>query len=169
MKLTRRHVVAAVAAIPAAGALCGGGLYARWWDRPPGAGRLRMSEDEYDFVQAIAEAWLPPGGTPALSGREADLGGFLDGVLAGMTDAAGNELRVLLQALDDLTWPTHGAAYRSLPLAERTLVLKGWLHSDLWLLRNATQAVLVLMGTGYSTHPEVAAVLRPMFPCGLSR
>ena len=48
-------------------------------------------------------------------------------------------------------------------------MLDGWLHSDLWLLRNAVQATLVLLGTGYTTHPSVVGVLQPWFACGYGR
>ena len=169
MKIQRRHVLAALAAVPAVGALGAGGLAWRWWDRPAGEGLRRLSVDEHDFVVALAEAWLPAGGTPALSGADAGLGGFLDEVIDGMAPATGTQLKLLLQALDDLTLPTHGSAFRHLPLAARTEQLGAWLRSDLWLLRNGVQALLVLMGTGYTTHPEVVETLRPWFACGYGR
>lgn len=169
MKLGRRHVLAALLAVPVAGGLGAAGLAWRWWDRPPGEGLKRLSQDEHDFVDALAEAWLPEGGTPAISGRGAALGRFFDEVIDGMAHGTGTELKLLLQALDDLTFATHASAFRHLPLDTRIEVLRGWLHSDQWLLRNAVQATIVLAGTGYTAHPDVVAVLRPMFPCGLGR
>lgn len=169
MTLTRRHVLAALAGVPVAGALGVGTLAFRWWDRPPGAGLQRLSPDEHDFAQAMAEAWMPPGGEPALSGADAELGRFLDEVVAGMEPAMAREFKLLLQALDDLTVPTRLSAFRHLDLPTRIEVLDGWLHHDQWLLRNATQAVLVLLGTGWTTHPEVVVHLRPYFRCGYGR
>src|SRR5262249_29739543 len=64
VRITRRQVLAAAAALPAAGGLAAAGLAWRWWDRPPGEGLKVLSAREHDFVQALAEAWLPPGGDP---------------------------------------------------------------------------------------------------------
>ena len=164
--ITRRRVLAAIAAVPIVGALGAGTVAWRWWDRPPGEGLRALSQDEHDFVQAAAEAWMPPGGDPPLSGSEAELGRFFDELTAAMDPASGRELKLLLQALDDLTLPTHLSAFRHLPLEARTTVLAGWLHGDQWLLRNATVAVLVLIGEGYTLHPGVVERLRSWFPCG---
>ncbi len=165
MKITRRHVLAAMAGVPVAGGLGAGALAWRWWDRPPGQGLAALSQDEHDFVQAVAEAWMPPGGEPALSGADAQLGRYFDDVVAAMEPAGARELKLLLQALDDLTLPTRLAPFRSLPLDTRTEVLRGWLHHDQWLLRNAATALVVLVGVGWTIHPEVVGVLRPHFRC----
>jgi hypothetical protein len=169
VKITRRQVLAALAGVPVAGGLGVGGTAWRWWDRPAGAGLKRLSADEHDLAQALGEAWMPPGGDPPLSAAEAGVGAFLDEVVDGMEPAMGRQLKLLLQALDDLTLPTHLSAFRHLPLETRTEVLDGWLNGDVWLLRNGVQALLILLGTGYTTHPEVVARLRPYFPCGYGR
>lgn len=166
MRLTRRGVLAAMAALPVAGTLGAGTLAWRWWDRPPMEGLRCLSSDEHGFVQAMAEAWMPPGGEPALSGADARLGDFVDGLAFAMPPNGARELKLLLQVLDDLPRLTHGSAYRHLDLAERAAVLSSWLHSDQWLLRNAAIAVLVLIAEGYTLHPEVAPLLRPHFRCG---
>lgn len=162
---TRRQILAAMAAIPAASALCAGGLAARWWDRPAGEGLQSLSAREHAFVQAVAEAWMPPGGTPAVSGAEASLGNFVDAVAAAMPEGGARELKLLLAALDDLTWPTHGGSFRTLDLETRTAVLASWLAHDQWLMRNAVTAVLVLVAEGYTLHPDVLPLLRPHFRC----
>lgn len=158
-----------MAAVPAAGGLGAGALALSWWDRAPGAGLASLSDDEHDFVQALAEAWMPRGGTPALSGADAQLGRFLDQVLDGMEPPAARELKLLLQALDDLPRIGHLSPFRALPLADRSELLAGWLHHDQWLLRNAAVALLVLIGVGYTTHPEVVPFLSPHFRCGYGR
>jgi hypothetical protein len=169
MKLTRRHVLATAAAVPAAAALGGLALGARWWDRPPGAGLAALSADEHAFVDALAEAWMPAGGTPALSGAEARLADFFDDVLAHVDATNRALLKVLLQALDDLPFVTHGAAFRDLGLADRDAVLRGWLTTDQSLLRNGVTGVVALLALGWADHPDVAAWLSPMFPCGVGR
>lgn len=169
MQLTRRHVLAASSALAAAGVLSCAGLRARWWDQAPGAGLSALSADEHAFVQALAEAWMPAGGTPALSGADARLGDFVDAVLAEMREPERSLLKLLLQALDDATIPTHLAAFTSLPLDARTAALQGWVDARSSTVRQAIRAVLALLSEGWTQHPDVVAVLRPEFPCGIGR
>ena len=170
MKLTRRQVMAAMAAVPVAGGLAAGTAAWQWWGRPPGQGLRALSDDEHAFVQALAEAWLPRGGSPRLSGADAELGLFLDDILASMRGVQARELKLLLQVLDDLPRLRHGGRpFRALSLDERIAQLDEWVHSDQWLLRNATQAVLALLGGGYTTHPDVLPHLSPWFKCAYGR
>lgn len=169
MKLTRRHVLAVAAAVPVVTALGGGALALRWYDKAPGQGLSMLSQDEYDFVQALAEAWMPPGGVPALSGADADLGGWFDELLTHMAPKQGTLLKMLLQVVDDSTLLSDATAYRFLPLPRRTELLVSWMHSSNSLFRSAISGVTVLIGMGWTTHPEVARVIGPMFRCGWSR
>jgi hypothetical protein len=166
VRITRRQLLAAAAAVPVIGGLGAGGLAWRWWDRPAGAGLKRLSADEHAFVQALAEAWMPRGGDPELSGADARLGDFMDDVVDGMDRPAGRELKLLMQVLDDLTVPTHLAPFRTLSIEARAEVLEGWLHRSPWLLRNAASGVMVLVGEGWAMHPAVIDTLRPHFRCG---
>jgi hypothetical protein len=159
-------VLAAAAAIPVAGGLAAGGLAWRWWDRPAGEGLKALSTDEHDFVQALAEGWLPPGGDPPLSGADAQLGRFFDDVVAAMEPGTARELKLLLQVLDDLAIPTHGGSFRTRALEVRSALVDQWVHSDQWLLRNAVTGILVFCGEGYAMHPDVIGLLRPHFRCG---
>ena len=84
MSLSRRHVLAATTAVGVAGGLGVGTAAWRWWERPPGEGLQSLADDEYAFVQALAEAWMPAGGTPELSGADAALGNFIDGLISAM-------------------------------------------------------------------------------------
>jgi hypothetical protein len=166
VSITRRQVVAVLAATSAAAAGSAGGLALRWWDRAPGEGLAALSQDEHDFLQAVAEAWMPAGGTPPLSGADAQAGRFLDAVVASMSPATGRELKLLLQALDDWPIPRRLAPFRRLPLDTRIAVLHGWRHSDRWLLRNAALGVLVLVAEAVTMHPRFLALLAPNAPCG---
>jgi hypothetical protein len=169
MRITRRQLLAAGLAVAAAGAAGLGAVGASWWDRAPGAGLLVLSTDEHAFIQAIAEAWMPAGGEPALSGADAALGDWFDAVLSGMPGPPRRQLKLLLHGLDCLPIPTHASRYTTLQLQDRQEVLHGWLHSDQYLLRSAVQAVMVLVGLGWSTHPAVAEGMRPWFGCGFGR
>ncbi len=166
MKITRRHVLAAALAVPASSAVGLGAVGYAWWDRPPGAGLLALSAEEHAFVQALAEAWMPPGGEPAISGSEARLGDWFDAVLAGMPGPPRRQLKALLHGLDHLPFPSR---YTTLQLDERQALLHGWLNSERYLLRSAIQAVMVLVGLGWSTHPAVVDTIRPWFGCTFGR
>lgn len=169
MELTRRHVIAAMAGVPVVGVLSTGAVAWTWWDRPPGEGLQALSDDEYQIVQALAEAWMPAGGDPALSGADANLGAFFDDLVAGMAGSSGKELKVLLHIVDNLARPTHVQAFRNLPLETRTELIRAWMESPVELVRLAITAVLVLMAMGWTTHPEVVGFFRPMFRCGYGR
>ncbi len=169
MNITRRQVVVAMGAVAAASAAAAGVTAVRWWDAPPAQGLSCLGADEHDFVQVVAEAWLPAGSKPALSGADAELGLWVDAVLAGLVRASARELKLSLQALDSATLPTRLSAFRNLNLGRRIDVLPGWLHSDLWLLHNGITALSVLVGVGWTTHPQVLPFVQPHFPCGYGR
>ena len=169
MKITRRQILAAAAAVPVVGGLAAGTTAWRWYDRPAKQGLKALSEEEYDFVQSMAEAWMPPGGVPALSGSDADLGAFFDDCVDAMTDQTGRELKLLLHALDALTVLTHLGHFQTLPLATRTAVLTGWMDSPVYLIRDAVAGVMVLMGVGWTTHPDVVHLFKPFYRCGYGR
>lgn len=166
-RFSRRQVLAAMSAFAAIGA--GGATFAvvRWYDRPAGSGRLALSDVEYELVDALAEAWMPPGGVPALSGRDARLAAFVDEVIARMRDPEQGLLKTLLAALDDLPRLGGRGRFAALPLADRIEVLQGWADSSLPDVRAAIRAILALLSEGWTQHPDVVAHLRPGFPCGV--
>ena len=55
----------------------------------------------------------------------------------------------------------------TLDLDERTLVLAQWVDSPSQNIRQAIRAVLALLSEGWTQHPDVIAVIQPMFPCGV--
>jgi hypothetical protein len=167
--ISRRDIILLSASIPAISFATVGTLGGLWYNRPPGDGLRCLSDQEYLFLQAVAEAYLPPGGDPALSGAEANLGAFFDEILVGLHIDSQNELKLLLQVLDDLAIPTRYSAFHKLPLAERTDQLKDWLNSDVWLIRSAIQGVLVLLNFGWTTHPDVVHIYQELFGCHYGR
>lgn len=167
--ITRRQVLAASAAVPVLGGLGLGTAVWSWWDRPAGAELQALSPDEHAFAQALAEAWMPRGGTPELSGADARLGDFLDQLIAAMHPQRGRELKLLLHGLDHLPVPVRASRFTHLDLDTRSRALAGWLDHPVHLVRDGTAAVMVLLGMGWTTHPEVVPVIRSMFPCGYGR
>jgi hypothetical protein len=169
MKITRRHVLAGAAAVTAASAVGAGGLAASWWNQTPEAELRALSPDERAFLNAVGEAWAPPGGTPALSGAEADVGRWIDDVVASMAPTQGKLFKLLLHALDAATVPTHLGRFTALPLDTRTEVLRGWLAHRSSLLRQGVNAVVVLVALAWTEHPEVAPHFRTFYRCGFGR
>ncbi len=142
-----------------------GGLVYRWWDQPTEQGWSHLSPDEAAFIEAVADAVFPPGGVPALAGADASLARYIDRLIGAMEPLQGNLLRLLLNALDAAPVPTSGATFASLGAGERREVLHGWLTADLCELRSAAQSIVVLVGTGYTVHPETADFFGPLYGC----
>lgn len=165
--LTRRHVLVATAAVGVAGGAGGLAIRARWWDQRPSAQLRALSKVEYDLVQAIAEAWMPAGGGPPdISGAEANVGAFVDEMVAHMPDETRKLFKLGLHLLDDLPLATELRPYHALELHERTAYLESWLASPWHLLRQLVSAVLIFVAMGYTVHPEVAKEISPFFRCG---
>lgn len=109
---------------------------------------------------------MPPGGEPALSGRDARLGTYVDRLTGSMAETQRNLFRVLLHMFDDAPVPKRGGTFQSLDLATRTEVLQGWHDSDNYLTRQAIGSVLILMSFGWTLHPDVVGYFRPHYGCG---
>jgi hypothetical protein len=166
MAVTRRHVLAVLAGTATATTLGAGSVLWSWWDRPKGADLNALSADEFDFIQAMAEAWMPPGGEPSLSGADAGVGYFMDDLVAAMAPAQGRELKLLIQLLDDITVPRRLSRFANLDRELRTEVLAGWLASENHFLRSGVTALVALIASGYTMHPEIAKTMRTMYSCG---
>lgn len=169
MSITRRHVLAALAGSATVATLASGATVWSWWDRPAAEGRKALSADEVAFIEALAEAWMPPGGTPALSGAEAGLGAFMDDLIAAMPEGQGNELKLLINLLDDFTVPRRMARFQSLDLETRIATLSGWLDTPNHLLRSGVTALVALLASGYTMHPAIADKVNDWYLCGYGR
>lgn len=169
MGWTRRQVLAGVAATGGLATAGGLGLVGSWWDRTPAEGLVALAPEEYALVQAIGEAWAPPGGEPAMSGADANVGAYLDLLAARMAPTQRKAFKLLLHGLDAASLPTHGARYTALRLDARTALLADWMASDNFLIRQAISAVTVLVALAWSEHPEVARTFAPLYRCGFGR
>ena len=169
MAVTRRHLLAASAGLAAAAAVCAGGIGLQWWDQPPGAGLAHLSADEAEFVRAISGAAFPSGDVIALSGADADLDRFFDAMLSGMPTLTGDLLKLLIQALENLSVVLAGGRFTTLSLAKQQSLVEGWLANDQSELRSAVQSLVVLLSMGYTTHPEIAPLMSSWHRCGYGR
>jgi len=163
---TRRHVLAASAAVATAGALGAAGRVASYWNRDAGAGFQTLAPHEGELIDALAEAMFPPGGSPALSGRDAGIAAFLDQVLTDMPEPTDNLLRSLLHVLDDWARVSRGGGYCGLSLEVRSERLQSWLVHPRHEVRGAISSVMLFVSMGYCGHPEVKDACGWIFPCG---
>ena len=167
--LSRRALLGAAAAVTAV--LGGGALVTlgRWWDRPPGEGYRWLSLEEAAIVRAVAGAAWPGGEVVALEGETAGLDHFFDEMLATMPETPVELLKLLLHVLDDLASLDAGTGLANLSKQARSDIVMGWLASPLPELRSATTGLVVLLGMGYTTHPEARWPFPHLYGCGYAR
>jgi hypothetical protein len=169
MQISRRHLLALSAGTAAVGALGASGLVIQWWDQPATAPYKCLSDGEATFVRAWAGVAFPATEPTPMSGDQARLDRFFDQMLQFAPPDATKLLKLLLNGLDAASVPTHGTNFVSLDEAGRLDRFEAWTHSDLSLLRSATQGLVLLIGMGWSTHPDVAPVMEKMHSCGFGR
>lgn len=164
---TRRIVLLSGALLAAGVAFCGGQVYSRWWARKPGDGLKALSQEEYDIVQKMGDAWMPAGDErPILSGSEANVGAFVDEVVATMPKQDRNLLKLLIEVLDDVVYPMEGKQLHELEPYEIAVHLRVWLASPIFLHRQGVTALIALIALGYTNHPEVSPTFETWFGCG---
>ncbi len=166
MQITRRHLLALSAGTAVAGTIGAGGTVLRWWNRGPSDPFRVLHEDEAAFVRAWASAAFPRTGTTPIAGENAGLDHFFDGVLERSPDTTANLLTVLLNALNTASIVSHGARFADLSANDRTACFDDWTHSSTGVIRSACQGLVLLLGMGWSTHPDVAPTFAMMHSCG---
>ena len=169
LPLSRRQLLRIAAGL---GTVSVVGLGARvWqnWDRPAGEGLQYLAPGEAELLDAMAEALFPPGGDPPLSGADAGITGYLDGVFGDMPDPTGDLLRLLLNSLDDWCRLTSGRRFAVLSLEARQQRLRNWADHPIPPLRSAVSSLLLFISAGYCGHPDVRRACGWVFPCGYER
>ncbi len=146
-----------------------GALTFRWYHREPGSAFQHLSENEAELLRAIAGVVWPATSRCPLSGADAELDHFFDAILGTWPAATRDLIRVLINALDDLCTLEHGAGLRALDEQARSAAFMAWVDSDLLELRSAVQSLVVLLGQGWSTHPDVGGIVPSLYKCGYGR
>jgi hypothetical protein len=168
-KFTRRHVVAIAAVSASAGSLATGARIWSWWDRPATEGYRMLSADEVELVDSLCEAIFPPGGTPAISGRDVGAARYLDDALGDVIEPMGDLLRLVLHALDDWSRLTRFSSWNELSIKDRGEALQAWSRNESHLVRGAITGLVIFICGAYTTHPEVQEAVGWTFPCGYGR
>jgi len=166
MLISRRQFVSISIATSTAVALLGAGTIWSWWDIPPSESFATLHENEARILRNISAAAFPGGEAITLDGKQARLDRFFDGLLQAMPDENRKLLKLLINGIDNLTLATHYSSYTSLDDQVQRQVLTGWLSNDNHLFRGAIQSLVLLLGMGYTAHPDVAPTLSKYFKCG---
>ena len=166
MSISRRQLLALGTATAAAGALTAGGTVFRWWDQPPAASFQALSTPEAAFVRAWAGAAFPSGDTLAIDGGTAGLDHFFDTTLTHLPATQRKLIKLLLHALDTGSIAFAGHSFSQLSPAQARTVFHQLSDHDIAEVRGAASSLTVLLGMGYSTHPEVAPVMARWHRCG---
>lgn len=169
MRVTRRHLLALAAGTTAAAAVTGGAVVASWWDAPADAPFATLTTDEAAFLRAWSGAAFPATQALPLAGEAAGLDRFFDELLHHTPTDAAKLLRLLINALNSATVVSHGSTFTSLSSTQRSAVFEDWTHSGTAHFRSATQSLVLLLGMGWSTHPDIAPHMRLLHSCGYGR
>ncbi len=168
-RITRRMALGVSGLLTAAAM---GGVGARivsWYDRDPSEGYLCLTAHEAELLDAMAEAWFPPGGVPPLSGAEAGVSRYLDELFSVMDEPTPSLLRTLLHTLDDWSRVSHGSGFASIDLDTRIEILRSWAGHRNHLVRGAIGGLGTFIATAYCGHPGVKEACGWIFPCGYER
>jgi hypothetical protein len=166
MRITRRHLLALSAATAAVGAIGSGGIALRWWDQPAQAPLHTLSGEEAAIVRAIAGTAYPSTETIPLDGSTAGLDRFFDSLLSHMPAQTARMLKLLLHGLDGGCVLSHGGRFSRLSPSVQQDALTSWLGHDLSEIRNASQSLILLLGMGWTIHPEVEPTMQRLHSCG---
>ena len=169
MAISRRQFLALGAATSAAVGLLGGVTIWSWWDIPPSDSYQTLHEDEARTLRHIAGAAFPGGETIALQGKDAKLDRFFDELLLSMGDNNRKLLKLLINSLENLTKVTHFSAFSNLSENQQRRMITEWLQNDNHLFRGGIQSLVLLLGMGYTSHPEASATLSQYFRCGFGQ
>ena len=166
MSLTRRQLLKWTATLSLAGTVASTVEVYSWWNTPPDAPFENLNLLEAEVVRSVAGAAFPSGDTIGLDGGDANMDRFFDTLLSAMTSENRVLLKLLLEAVDRATVPTHASHFINLSIVERQRCVEGWLLHDNALFRGAIQSLIVLLGMGYTAHPTASTHLRRYFRCG---
>ncbi len=167
--LSRRKLLLLGAASSTLSTLTIGRAVVGWWDRPPGAEYEVLDPDEAAFLRALADAAFPPVSSLARGGADCSLDHFFDQCCSVLPETPRNQLRMLLHLMDNLPRTSTLSTFTDLERTERQVVLDGWLGNSLAEIRAAAASLVVLLGMGFTTHPDNSPTFSAWYGCGYGR
>ncbi len=137
---------------------------------PPAPGRRVLSAGEVAFLNALTEAWLPPGNALGLDPAALDVATGLVEHLAALPARERRVLRGLLAVFDQ--WPrvsfSSMGRFASLPLHERVRSLAAWERSKSQARHGVMGGLRVIVGLHLFSHPDALAAVGHRYGCGVA-
>jgi hypothetical protein len=169
MPITRRQVLA-LGALSAAVATAGvGGTVASWWGQPPGAPLQHLSAGEAAFIRALAEVAYPATAAIPVGAAALGLDVFLDDAMGALPGTPRKLVKLLLNALDAWPVPRRFGTFSTLSVEDRLAVMDHLQNHWNPQIRQGTSSLLLLIGMGYCTHPQVSPFFSRWHGCGYGR
>ena len=166
MALTRRQLITigAIAGISSGVGITVIGI--SWWNTPADAPYQNMNHDEALILSIIAGAAFPAGRVISLDGSMLNLDRFFDQMLSDMPELQSKLLKLLLNALNSAPYLDFKNTLSAQSPTEQKEQLQRWLNHPNHLFRNAVTSLVILIGMGYTSHPEVSPYFNQMHRCG---
>ena len=166
MMLSRRQLIKICAAVGISSGIGISALGFRWWDVPAGVPYRKMSIEEATVLTIIAHAAFPPGPIIAQNANDLKIDRFFDHLLSNMPMVQTKLLKLLLNALNTAPYLEIKSSLSSQSSIEQQEQVEKWLNHPNYLFRNAVTSLVILIGMGYTAHPEVSPYFSQMHQCG---
>ena len=161
----RKFIIYSTIAASSASIAAGLSVY-QWWDTTPETPYIHLNKREAHIIQCIAQSTFPSGPQSSIDGKDAQIDRFFDQFLDQLLHQNRTLLKMLIQATDRISLPTHRSYFTSLSTEEQQEIIEGLLHSDQHLIRSAYLSLIAILGMGYSNHPQIAEKLSVFHRCG---
>lgn len=148
--------------------LVGGGALALFRSGPTAAGKKVLSADEADFLDALAEVYLPPGNALGIDASTLDVSGSFDEHVRSLPPRERRVMRGLLALFDQ--WPrvsfSSSGRFSALPLEERIAVMRAWEESPRQARYGLANLLRVVVGLHMFSSPAALAAVGHRYGCG---
>ena len=138
----------------------------QWWNTPPAAPYESLSDQEAKIVMAISAAAFPAGQSIAKDPRTLLLDRYFDQLLLHMPEMQRRLLKLLLNALNSAPYLQFSTSLLSQSPAQQENQLQEWLNHSNHLFRNAVTSLVILLGMGYTAHPDISPFFSTLHQCG---
>lgn len=146
----------------------GGGVLSLFRTGPAAAGMTVLSREEADFLEALAEVYLPPGNALGLEGRTLGVAESFDRHLASLPSREQRIVRGLFALFDQ--WPRLSFSslgrFARLPLEERIEIIRAWEESPRQSRHGVAGILRVLLGLHLFSSPTALAAVGHRYGCG---
>ena len=138
----------------------------QWWNTPASAPYQNLSQQEAQMIMAISAAVFPAGAVISVNPNSLKLDHYFDSLLQQLPQMQEKLLKLLLNALNSAPYISFQSSFLAQSAVEQQRQVQDWLNHSNHLIRGAITSLIVLLGMGYSAHPEIAPYFGQMHQCG---